>query len=147
MQLLSCNPVMSSSLGGSSLKRIISHAASLLENDTGHSEQAPLQENEAIVQSIIHVLGSQLSHPKANDDEEEEEEEEEENEEQQDIKGNTYLDLAGWTKLMNLLDLNFSSDVLHSSFPADLSSAIKTQLKERHLQYLPEIVEKVSTGS
>jgi len=141
MQLLSCDPVLSSSLGSSNLKRIIGHAASLLENVITDSEEPPLQESEALVQAIIDIVGSQLARPTSGDDEEDDDDLDED--EQQYIQGNTYLDVVGWDKLMNALEAHFPSAHLHTTFPEELLSAIKTQLKDRHLQCLPGLLEKV----
>ena len=123
------------------MKTIIGHAASLLENEVTNSEDAPLQESEALVQAIILILGSQLAHPTSGEDEEDDDDLEED--QQQDFQGNTYLDIAGWNKLMNALDTHFPSEPSGPTFPEELLSAINTQLKERHLQCLPGLLEKV----
>ncbi len=132
---------MADSLGASSLKRIISNAAKLIENDTRDSDDSLQKESEGIVQSIIHTLGSQLARPSTNDNDDDDDEDLDELQ-QQDIRGDTYLDLAGWNKLMSALE-HFPSGSSNVAFPDNLLSAIKTQLKERHLQCLPGFLEKV----
>lgn len=98
----------------------------------------PQDERDAIINSVLHFFGSQLTSRAAN---------KEEVEEDRMIKGSSFVDLVGWTKLRELLEDFFPSyNTVASggfSFPAELENVIKMQLKERHLQCLPGLMDKV----
>ena len=130
--------MISLSLGPSTLKRIISHAATCLMDGKSASSKAHPDEREAIVNSILHFFRPQLTAIAVSNEEEEEDEV---------IKDRSYVDLVGWTKLRELLEGYFPScdpaPASNSSFPVELENAIKTKLKERHLQCLPRLMEKV----
>ena len=99
-----------------------------------------------IVTSVLHFFAPQLSVGSSHSEEEEEEEEE--------LCGGTrpHVNPIGWNKLRELLENFFPSCDLGcgpymEDLPTELVEAIRTQLKERHLQCLPSLMEKVSASS
>lgn len=130
---------MSSSIGTSSLRHIIQHAAQLLLEDN-NSRLGFNIESKCIVKSILHFFATQLTTGLHNSDEDEDMDE-----------GHSRVDTTSWNMLKELLggffpsydiDYSYSKDDT-SPVPSVLLEAIKTQLQERHLQFLPSLMEKV----
>ena len=134
------------------LKRIIGRSFDLLTSRRlTDSVDIPQAESDAIAQAILQYFHSQLTTPH-----------EEEGEETEEIEGqvSVNMDAMNWNKLNEIVSMCFpGSPVTVSSrngaggtgseagddggVKTELAEAIKTQLKEHHLQDLPMFQEKV----
>lgn len=129
------------------MRDLVSSAARLLRgSDDGNPRLGFNIESRCVVTSALHLFAPQLAARGSGGGGDQEEEEEEEDVELSG--GLPRANASQWRKLKELLWSFFPScdvdypDVACSAL-AQLSEAIQTQLKERHLQHLPSQVEKV----
>ncbi len=144
-QLSSSNPSIASSIGPSALRHIIDYAAHLVL-DTDSTFNNPRVgfniESRCLVTSVLYYFAPQLVTRSKNDDDDNDDDDEE-------LYGdstNAAYSIS-WNKLRELLDSYFPSCDADYSRPEDthdqLLDAIHAQLRERHLQPLPSLIEKV----
>lgn len=114
------------------LKLIINHASTVLHNPTNPQGS----EKDILANSIKQFLSPQMTHPR-------------ELEQREEIGHtvNSSYKLAAWNKLNNLLDLHFPGSISHGEEDecelSELTNAVKSQLKDQHLQTLPSLISKV----
>lgn len=139
LQLRSSNKeVASCTSSTASLKRIISHSFNILTSK-GPSDSADIlqRESSAVAQAVVYHFSCQLMCEEA--------------EEFEEFEGHISVDLdpVNWKKLKEIVSVYFpESDITidKGKLPdssTELTEAIKTQLKEHHLQPLPPFEEKV----
>ncbi len=144
MQVTSCNPFLSSMVGASTLRQIIAYGgAQLLSKGGAFARDSIDAESEIIGAAILNHFSTQMA-TRNNTSEEGEEDE------GMLSEGGTYLAFVNWNKLKELVQsffpsCNLSAAKSNTRVPKELLEAIKTQLKERHLQCLPSLLEKVCT--
>lgn len=134
---------MSSSIGASSLRHIVRHAAQLLLSNNSSLNNPRLGfniESGCVMNSLLHFFTPQLATQRSMD----------EDEDDCDF-GSKCSDDVGWNKFKELLssyfpscDTDYSSSGDACTIPGELLEAVQTQLQERHLQKLPSLIEKVS---
>ena len=139
LQLSSSNKITASSICNvTTLRRIISHSFDILTSKTkSGSMDVHLSESDAIAEALIDHFSSELMC--------------EESEQLEEFEGrvNIDTDLTNWKKLNELIRIYFpgfsctTDEEKRSSVKPELAEAIKTQLKEHHLQNLPSFEQKV----
>ena len=139
LQLSSTNKITASSINNTTtLKGIISRSFDILTSKTkSDSMDIHLSERDAIAEALIDHFSSELMC--------------EESEQLEEFEGrvNVDVDFTNWKKLTELIRVYFpgfscTADMeKRSSVRTELAEAIKTQLKERHLQNLPSFEQKV----
>lgn len=139
LQLSSSNRITASSISNvTTLKRIINRSFDILTSKTkSDSMDMNSSESDAIAESLIDHFSSELMC--------------EESDHLEGFEGhvNVDMDLTNWKKLNELIRVYFpgfsctTDGEKRSSVKTELAEAIKTQLKEHHLQNLHSFEQKV----
>ena len=134
-QLTSSNEKVASSINITTLKQIISHSFDILTSKKmAGSVDVSQTEFYAIYEAIVHHFECQMMC--------------EEPEQMDEFEGqvNINMDPTSWKKLKEILNVYFpvtAQDDCTADIITELTEAIKTQLKEHHLQDIPLFNEKV----
>lgn len=147
MQLSSSNPRVASCISNIvTLKQIIGRSFDLLTSKKlTDSVDIPQAECDALAQATLHHFHNQFVCPN----------EGERGEEMDEVEGHVSINMdpMNWNKLNEIIGVHFpgsamitdgdGSDDSVAGVKTELAEAIKTQLKEHHLQDLPMFQEKV----